>query len=166
MTHNNILQLIKNTYLGFTVSRTPMQKAKIENVLDSLIRSNGITMTQKEWIYSKLLSGAYPAIEENYSYYTSRTNSMTKPKTLYKIEWTEINHNGNTDTVYNEVSKTLYDFACHIVNNNLLDPTILEQFLTQEQQAAEQLRQQEEVQQQAELSRIEKEKQAQGLYYA
>lgn len=119
---------LKETFFGFTNGLKPMQAAKIEKSFNKLYRYDGKVMQEKEWLYLKLLQGYTPAIEENYSYYSRKTDSMTKPKTLYKIE---------TEGYFNEINKTLYNYALHIINNNFLDPVIAADFITKEKQQKE-----------------------------
>lgn len=128
---------IKNTYFGFTEKMTPMQKARAENSLDKLVRYNDEIMTRKEWIHRRLKEGVSPSYEENYSYYSSRTQAMTKPKTLYMLKWTETNHMGNLDTIFHEVNKTAYDYAIHLVENGFLDDSAAHEYVLVEQQQRE-----------------------------
>lgn len=121
---------IKETTFGFTSDLKPMQAAKIEKSFNTLYRYDNKVMTEKEWLYSKLLEGYTPAFEENYSYYSRKTDSMTKPKTLYKIQ---------TEGFFNEINKTLYNFALHIINNNFLDPAVAAEFLKNEKEQKEEL---------------------------
>lgn len=102
---------IKNTYLGFTDNKKPMQKQRIEDTLDTLVRNNGELLYRKEFVFLKLIDGYLPSIEKNYSYYSVRLDDYTKPKTLYKLQA----DNGE----YFEVTKTEHDFAKHVIDNNL-----------------------------------------------
>lgn len=100
----------RTSYLGFTDNKKPMQKARIENTLDNLIRHNGETMYEKEWAFALLLDGYRPDKEENYSYYSRRLDDYTKPKTLYKLR--------KEDSWY-EVTKTVYDFVGYLLDNEM-----------------------------------------------
>lgn len=128
---------INNTYFGFTDKMSPMQAARVEQSLDKLIRYNDEIMTKKEWIYKRLKSGVKPCYEENYSYFSSKTKTMTRPKTLYKLEWQEINHRGNLDTIFHEINKTEYDYACYLVENGFLDASTAQEYITDEQEQKE-----------------------------
>lgn len=128
---------IKNTYFGFTENMSPMQAARVKKSLDKLIRYNGEVMTKKEYIYKKLKEGVKPSYQENYSYYSSKTKTMTKPKTLYKLQWTEINHLGNENIVFNEISKTEYEFACYLIENGFLDVSTAQRYIASEQEQKE-----------------------------
>lgn len=114
---------IDNTYLGFTDNMKPMNKVKVENLLDKLIRADGEVLTEKQWVYSKLLSGYTVSVEENYRYWT-RLGNLSKPKTLYKLN--------SEDNSYFEISKTLYNFALYVLDKGLTNQDILNQFFKQE----------------------------------
>lgn len=115
---------IKNTYLGYTDNMSPMQKARAENTLDKLIRSDGKVMTQKEWIIHELKKGSKPHIEHNYSYYSHKTGQKTKPKDDYRL----ITSN---DTFY-QITKTEYEFAQYILENDLTDEAKINEYITVE----------------------------------
>lgn len=98
----------RKSYLGFTDNKKPMQKARMENTLDNLVRYNDEVMYEKEFALMLLLEGRTPEKEENYSYYSRRLDDYTKPKTLYKLQ---------KDDTYNEVSKTVHDFVSYLIEN-------------------------------------------------
>ncbi|OME55420.1 hypothetical protein BSK59_13155 [Paenibacillus odorifer] len=149
---------LSNTYLGFTDNMTPMLKARTEKTLNTNIRFDERVITQKEWIYEKIQSGAYPHKIENYSYYSSRTHAMTKPKTYYSIAWEQPTHDGNSVELSNELNKTLYDFACYIVNNNLTKEEILLELLQNENNDVIEAKKVEEKRLEEEKAAIEAEK--------
>ncbi len=121
---------LKNTYFGFTNNKKPMQVAKIKNTLDKLWRFDGEVMSMKEYVFIKLQEGSKPNFEENYSYYSRRLDDYTKPKTLYKIQ-----HDDNT---YTEVTKTAYNYALHLINNDLLNEEKAQLFIDNEKVEKEQ----------------------------
>lgn len=144
----------KNTYLGYTNNLKAMQKARIENVLDNLIKSDGIIYTQKEFVLNRIKEGFEPCIVENYSYYSKRLDGMTKPKTDYRLT--------NKKGTYYTINKTLYSFAIYIIENNFADDEIRENFILKEQQEKnkqEQLQKNKELQEQHEKELKEKQKQ-------
>src|SRR5690606_9109071 len=104
---------IKSTYFGFTNNLKPMQAARKEKTLNRLIRFNDNMMTEKEFIYTLLQEGLTPTIEENYSYYSRKLDDYTKPKTDYRLT--------DQEGAFYSITKTSYDFAQHILNNNFQD---------------------------------------------
>lgn len=145
---------LKNTYLRYTNNLKAMQKARMENVLDNLIKSEGIIYTQKEFILNRIKEGFEPCIVENYSYYSRRLEGMTKPKTDYRLT--------NKEDTYYTINKTLYKFAKYIIENNFADDEIRENFILKEQQEKnkqEQLQKNKELQEQHEKELKEKQKQ-------
>jgi hypothetical protein len=117
---------ISNTYLGYTDNIKPMQKAKIENTLNNLIRDSGKVMSEKEWVYKKLQSGYTPIVENDVSHYSRKLGDYTKPKTEYALS------NGDYSSTIN---KTLYDYACYIVSNGFLNTEKAISYITAEEQA-------------------------------
>lgn len=142
---------LKNTYFGFTSNLKPLQAGKVEKSLDMLIRYDGKVLTKKEYIYQLLLKGCTPAIEENYSYYSSRTGEMTKPKTLYKLTY--------SDESFHEINKTLYNYAQLLIENNYINETIAAEYIAEEQRQNEEIKRLE--QERIQKERAEKEKQRQ-----
>lgn len=122
---------IKNTYFSFTDNMNPMKKQKVENTLDKLTRYDGVVYKDKELIYKKLLEGAKPRIEYNYSYYSRKLDDYIKPKDDYRIEWDE---NG---TVFYHISKTLYDYAIYLLENDFIDEQKANAFIVEEQNRIE-----------------------------
>lgn len=120
---------LKNTYLGFTDNMNPMQKARAEKTLDKLIRSNGKIMTQKEWVIGKVLENHTPAIEENYTTWNKRTGEVTKPKTDYRLVC--------PDNTFYQITKTEYEFAQYILENDLTDETKINEYVTIERNRIE-----------------------------
>lgn len=125
---------IENTYFGFTNNTKAMQGGRIEKTLDQLIRYDGKIVTQKEFIYLKLKDGFTPAFEENYCYY-KRNGELSKPKTLYIIE---------KENLYNEINKTLYNYATYLLDNGFLDEVKATEFIDKEQRQIEEAKRIEE----------------------
>jgi hypothetical protein len=139
---------VKNTYFGFTNNFSPLQKGKKEKSLDMLVRYDGNVMTEKEFIYIKLQEGYTPCYEENHQHY-KRNGELTKPKTLYKLE---------KDNSYNEINKTLYDYANYLIENNFINPSIAADYIQKELQQVEEVARLE--QEQVEKERLEREEKA------
>ena len=100
------------TLLGYTQNLSPMKKAKVEKTLLKLIRYENIVMNISEFVTRKIIEGSAPAYEENYSYYSSKLDGYTKPKTLYKLD--------NNNNTYTEITKTEYDFSLWLIDNNIV----------------------------------------------
>ena len=121
-----------NTYFGYTDTMQPMKKVRTQNTLDKKYRYDGVVMTCKEHIYQLLQAGATAKINDNYSYYSSKTQAMTKPKTEYQIHFI-IQDNGKDITVFNSVTKTEYDYFIYLQSNDFIDSAIADQFIINEQ---------------------------------
>jgi len=121
-----------NTYFGFTDSMQPMNKVRTQNTLDKQYRYSDGVMTCKEHIYQLLQAGATTKIDDDYSYYSSKTQAMTKPKTEYQIHFI-IQDDGKEIAVYNSVTKTEYDYCNYLIDNGFIDSTKANQFVINEQ---------------------------------
>jgi len=73
---------IKDTFLGFTDSLTPLQKSKAQATLNTQIKHNKVIMPKKQFILLKLNEGYIPHIEEDISYYSRKLQDYTKPNRL------------------------------------------------------------------------------------
>jgi len=145
---------IKDTYLGFTGNLKPMQKVRAEKTLDNLIRCNGNVITNKEFILIKLQEGLIPGIEEDYSYYSRKLQSDTKPRTDYRLK--------DQDGSFYHITKTEYDYANYLLKNNFLDEQRVKEFTIAENNRLLQVAQDEFNQKQQEKERkenLEREKQ-------
>ena len=111
---------IKDTYLGFTNNLKPMQKFRVEKTLDNLIKCNGNVITNKEFILIKLQEGLIPGIEEDYSYYSSKLRCDTKPRTDYRLK--------DQDGSFYHITKTEYNYALYLLDNNLIDEQRVKEF--------------------------------------
>lgn len=87
---------LENSYLGYTDNKTPIQKGRIESVLDKKIRTkqDGI-IAKKQLIFNLIIDGRITEKEENYQYY-KRDGELTKPKTVYRLI---------KDNIYMELNK-------------------------------------------------------------
>lgn len=122
---------LNNSFLGFTDNLKPLQKAKVEKHLNSLISYNDTVLTQKDWIFQLLQNGYTPKLEENYSYYSRKKDGYTKPKNLYMLA----KENGS----FYEVSKTGYEFAKYLIKNGFTDIEKAKHYIEQERQQKEEL---------------------------
>jgi hypothetical protein len=121
-----------NTYFGYTDTMQPMKKVRIQNTLDKKYRYSDGVMTCKEHLYKLLQVGSTLKMLEDYSYYSSKTQAMTKPKTEYQIHFI-IQDNGKDIAVYNSITKTEYDYCNYIIANGFIDSTKVDQFIIDEQ---------------------------------
>ncbi|MCA1064580.1 hypothetical protein QTG56_23520 (plasmid) [Rossellomorea sp. AcN35-11] len=122
---------MKDTYFGFTDKLKPMQAAKTEKLLDKLTRYDDNKVgTNKEFVFLKLQEGYIPDLQENYSKYSARTESQTKPRTLYKLSQPN-------DSYFYEINKTLHGFALHLIENDFLDEQKASAFIAKENEEKE-----------------------------
>lgn len=121
---------IKDTYFNFASSQK-VADIKKKATLDKLLNyDNYGVLSRKEFIFKALQDDYKPIKTENYTYYSSRLNDWTKPKTLYTME--------NEEGLSYEVTKTEYDYALHLINNGYIDIEKAKQFIDQEQEEKEQ----------------------------
>lgn len=97
---------IKENLYGFTDSLTPMKQGKVLKCLMTMLRHNNKTVTRKEYIIALLNEGCTP-IEKDYSNY--RTGNEAHHYCMVC-----------DDKSWYEVTKTEYDFAKYLLNNNIL----------------------------------------------
>jgi len=126
---------IKDTYLGFTENMKPMQKTRTEKTLDNSIRHNGNVITNKEFILIKLQEGLTPGIEEDYYYYSRKLQDYTKLKTDYRLK--------DQDDSFYHITKTEYNYALYLLDNNFLDDEKVKEFIIAENNRLLQLAQDE-----------------------
>ena len=122
---NNPTINLQSTYLGFTDSLTPLQKSKVSSTLDTQIKHNNVIMPKKQFIYNKLNEDYTPIIEEDVSYYSRKLGDYTKPKSEYRIS--------NQEGSYYSITKTEYNFAVYLVQNDFLDVVKVKQYIDAEQ---------------------------------
>jgi len=123
---------IQSTYLGFTSSLIHLQKSKVEKALDTQIKHNNISMPKKQFVYNKLQEGYTPIVEENVTYYSRKIQDYTKPKTEYRL---------SSENNYYDITKTEYNFAVYLVQNDFLDIVKVKQYIDTEQTKLTQLAQ-------------------------
>ena len=106
------MEIIKvKNLLGYGNDLTEMRKVKLINTLDKQYRYDGVILHRYEFIINRILEGLKLELVENYSYYSSKIDGYTKPKTLYKLK--------AEDDSYYEITKVEYDFATWFINNNI-----------------------------------------------
>jgi len=124
---------LQHTYLGFASNLTPLQKSKVQTTLDTPIKHNNVIMPKKQFIYIKLQEGYTPIIEEDVSYYSRKLGDYTKPKSEYRLS--------NQEGSYYSITKTEYNFAVYLVQNDFLDVVKAKQYIDAEQNRLAQLAQ-------------------------
>lgn len=107
----NITYKVIKGYMGFTDNIKEPHKTKVENILDKKLRYTDGIFDRKTYIINRLVDGAHLEKKENAQYY-KRNGEMTKPKTEYRLCFTE-----NDTEVYDELNKTEYDFASYAIEN-------------------------------------------------
>ena len=101
---------VKND-LGYTKGMKAMIASKIMKTLEKLLRYEGKVMSRISYVITKIVSEGYaPKKEENHTYYSTKLEGYTKPKTLYCLEL------GNT---FSEITKTEFDFANWLIDSGL-----------------------------------------------
>lgn len=143
---------VKSTYFGYTNNLKPMQKAKVENLLNQTIRSNGKYMLNKEFMYNNLINNYTLHIEENISHYSRKLDDYTKPKTEYRLK--------DSEGAYYTISKTLYDYGIYLLENNFIDETIASNYIEEELKQIEEEKQRQLQQEQLEKEQKEAEEKA------
>jgi len=103
---------VKNTYFGFTDDIKQPLRGKIEKTLNKLTRHNENICMKKEFIYSILQEGSKPYIKEDYTRNDYRINNLN-------------------DTFY-IINKTLYDYACYLIENDYINEQKAKEFITTE----------------------------------
>jgi len=116
---------LQSTFLGFTDSLTLLQKSKVSSTLDTQIKHNNVIMPKKQFIYLKLNEGYIPIIEEDVSYYSRKLGDYTKPKSEYRLS--------NPEGSYYTITKTEYNFATYLIENDFLDVVKAKQYIDAEQ---------------------------------
>lgn len=147
---------IPETYFGFTDSIKEPRKTKVENTLDKVFNikdkyiSNGSNyMSRKEYVLHYLKEGRTLEIEENYSYYSPRLEAYTKPKKRIKLI-------DQATGRFIEITKTEYDFANYLLDNNFLDDEKAQAFIDNENKQKEEALKAEQEQQQMERDAAER----------
>ena len=148
---------LQESFLGFTDTKTALQKAKIEKTLSKLYRYQNQVMKGKEFILYRLIEGYKPSLIENYSYFSYKTGQQTKPKNDYRMTNETINE-------YREISKTEFDFANFIIENGYLDEQKRKDFIKAEQDKRQAEEQRQEAEEKAEQERKEAEEKKKEIF--
>ena len=117
--------------LGYVNNLTGVAAARVSKTLNKLVRFEGKVFSRIEYIILLVLRGFLPVVTKNYSYYSVKTGEKTKPKTLYTMEHN--NESGKSITVL-EVTKTEFDFANWLIDNNIVTIEAAEEMEQKEQQ--------------------------------
>lgn len=87
---------------GFIDNLQPMQKQRTANVLNKLFRYDGVVMSRKDNVLTKLRKGRTPDLKQFYND-KGITYMLKEPY--------------NNTYIYEEITKTEYDYALYLLNN-------------------------------------------------
>ncbi len=136
--------------LGYSNTKTPMQKARTEETLNKLWKYPEGILSEKDFALNKLLNGYVLEKVENYQEY-KRDGELTKPKTIYKLY-------DKNESYWNLISKTAYDFLIYVQENNLLDVNLINEYIQNEKAENERIEMERLQAEQEEKERKEQEK--------
>lgn len=161
---------LENTYLGYTDNFTQLKRAKVEQTLDKTMLYNGnsleqgdisILLSRKEFILLCLQLGYTPTIKRDVVTYNKRTGEPNKPKTEYHLErWEEQEKYTSTWTI----TKTEYDYACYLRDNNFTNNEKTIAFIKAENEKKQEEEQAKIEAEQRAKEQVEKEKQEQEQF--
>jgi len=140
---NNQLQK-NNSLLGFTTNKTALQAGKIEACLSKVFRYDCIVMERRDAMLKYLREGKIPAVVE--------TVVNGKNKKSYRLNFTIDGTN-----VFNEITKTEYDFCLYLIKNDLVSEENVNAYLASENEKAAEADRTEEETRKAEAEAQEKE---------
>lgn len=118
MNKNNQLAY-NNSFLGFTDNRTALQAGKIEKCLSKAFRYDGVVMERRDAMLQDLRSGKTPDMVEE--------NVNGKNKKSYRLNFVI-----DGSDVYNEITKTEYDFCMYLIKNDLISEERVNSYLEEE----------------------------------
>ena len=102
-------------YLGWADSMTAMQFGRVSAIMERKFRFDGVVMSRKQFVISKIKDGWRPSKDENQTSWRRVHFEWveSKPHTEYRLV---------KDNLCYTISKTEYDFACHLVMQCLTAP--------------------------------------------
>ena len=100
-------------YLGWADSMTAMQFGRISAIMERKFQFDGVVMSRKQFVLSKIKDGWRPVKEENQTSWRRIHFEWveSKPRTEYRLV---------KDNLCYTISKTEYDFACHLAMQSLM----------------------------------------------
>lgn len=98
------------TLLDYECKKSNMQIIRIEKILNTVYRVEGIIISNKAMLLNYLLEGYQLEKRENYTYY-KKNGELSKPKTLYML---------SNESGYIELKKIEYDFLNYCIDNNYI----------------------------------------------
>lgn len=140
---NNQLEK-NNSYLGYTDSKSALQKGKIEKCLSKAFRYGNIIMQRRDAMLWYLRSGKTLSVE------TESVNGRNKHSYRFNYECDGVK-------VYIEITKTEYDFCQYLIKNELVSEEAVNTYLTDENRMREV--EEEKARQEEETAREEEERQ-------
>lgn len=99
------------TDLGYTRNMKEITRGKVLKTLNKLIRYENKVMNRIEFIASILVKGYEPKVIKNYRTYSQKLKDYTKARTQCVM---------SKDSSIHEITKTEYDFAIWMIENNLV----------------------------------------------
>lgn len=150
---NQLRGKMNENTLGFANDKKPMQQARIQDTLNTLVdyrNTEGVIATEKEFITAQLLSGSTVSKDENYQTY-KRNGELTKPKKAYFL---------NTEQHSHFITKTAFDFANYLIDNDLLNVELVLDLISKEtlqKEEVERIKVEQERKEREELERKQKE---------
>lgn len=113
-----------NSFLGYTDNKTALQKGKIEKCLSKAFRYDGIVMQRRDAMIVDLRNGKIPAIVET----TVNGRNKKSYRLNFEIDGTK---------VFNEITKTEYDFCLYLIKNELVSEESVNAYIQDENRIRE-----------------------------
>ena len=103
-------------YLGWADKMTAMQFGRVSATMERLFRYDGVVMSRKQFVLSRVRDGWYPKKVENKTSWRRVHFEWVegKPHTEYRLA---------KDNLYHLICKTEYDFACYLTEHGILEKT-------------------------------------------
>lgn len=118
-----------NSFLGFTDNRTALQAGKIEKILTKKFNYDGIIMERRDAMLMDLRAGKTPDMVEE--------NVNGKKKKSYRLNFTIVGGEFDGARVFNEITKTEYDFCLYLIENDLVSEERVDAYIKAENEKAE-----------------------------
>lgn len=118
-----------NSFLGFTDNRTTLQAGKIEKILAKKFNYDGIIMERRDAMLMDLRAGKTPDMVE--------VNVNGRNKKSYRLNFTIVGGEFDGAKVFNEITKTEYDFCLYLIKNDLVSEERVDAYIKAENEKAE-----------------------------
>ena len=117
-----------NSFLGFTDNRTALQAGKIEKILTKKFNYDGIIMERRDAMLMDLRAGKTPDMVEE--------NVNGKKKKSYRLNFIIAGGMFDGAKVFNEITKTEYDFCLYLIENDLVSEERVDAYIKAENEKA------------------------------